>query len=202
MDSEKEREMLKEREAKRLLRKRKATISEEQPSKKPKLRTETIDELINKSRKLYEKDANHGMEVEDDNETSITLEELVPSLWIESECEYDISDVYGIFHWWFKRKEFYITRHSSPRLIAVESDPHADSAIRLHHSRKSSSVRVYRDTMIIKKMMRETEVNKFSDGTLNRILDKMDHMVKDFKLFKYNLSMETRIWSKDDIRRS
>ncbi|GKF74552.1 hypothetical protein Tco_0220884, partial [Tanacetum coccineum] len=41
MDSEKEREMLKEREEKRLLRKRKATISEEQPSKKPKLRTET-----------------------------------------------------------------------------------------------------------------------------------------------------------------
>ncbi|GKA56893.1 hypothetical protein Tco_0755965, partial [Tanacetum coccineum] len=41
MNSEKEREMLNEREAKRLLRKRKATISEEQPSKKPKLRTET-----------------------------------------------------------------------------------------------------------------------------------------------------------------
>ncbi|GJX11048.1 hypothetical protein Tco_0200907 [Tanacetum coccineum] len=47
MDSEKESEMLKERDAKRLLRKRKATISEEQPSKKPKLRTETIDELRN-----------------------------------------------------------------------------------------------------------------------------------------------------------
>ncbi|GJT13410.1 hypothetical protein Tco_0860452 [Tanacetum coccineum] len=44
---EKEKEMLKEREAKRLLRKRKATISKEQPSKKPKLRTETIDELRN-----------------------------------------------------------------------------------------------------------------------------------------------------------
>ncbi|GKG29998.1 hypothetical protein Tco_0419896, partial [Tanacetum coccineum] len=47
MDSEKEKEMLKEKEAKRLLRKRKATISEEQLSKKPKLRTETIDELRN-----------------------------------------------------------------------------------------------------------------------------------------------------------
>ncbi|GJY64806.1 hypothetical protein Tco_0466266 [Tanacetum coccineum] len=44
MDSEKEREMLKERDAKRLLRKRKATISEEQPSKKPKLRTETMSD--------------------------------------------------------------------------------------------------------------------------------------------------------------
>ncbi|GKG46049.1 hypothetical protein Tco_0498495, partial [Tanacetum coccineum] len=51
-------------------------------------------------------------------------------------------------------------------------------------------------------MMRETEVHKFSDGTLNRILDKLDHMVKDFKLFKYNPGMEIRIWSEDDRRRS
>ncbi|GJS12944.1 hypothetical protein Tco_0407416 [Tanacetum coccineum] len=42
------------------------------------------------------------------------LEELVPSLWIESEREYDISAAYGISHWCFKRKEFYITRHSAP----------------------------------------------------------------------------------------
>ncbi|GJW22881.1 hypothetical protein Tco_0033503 [Tanacetum coccineum] len=42
------------------------------------------------------------------------LEELVPSLWIESEHDYDISAAYGISHWWFKRKEFYITRHSAP----------------------------------------------------------------------------------------
>ncbi|GJR57694.1 hypothetical protein Tco_1499856 [Tanacetum coccineum] len=33
---------------------------------------------------------------------------------IESEREYDISVAYGISHWWFKRKEFYITRHSAP----------------------------------------------------------------------------------------
>ncbi|GKE21055.1 hypothetical protein Tco_1432567, partial [Tanacetum coccineum] len=50
-------------------------------------------------------------------------------------------------------------------------------------------------------MMRETEVYKFSDGTLNRILDKLDYMVKDFKLFKFNPSIETRIWSEDDRRR-
>ncbi|GJV79669.1 hypothetical protein Tco_1515539 [Tanacetum coccineum] len=61
---------------------------------------------------------------------------------------------------------------------------------------------IYRDRNDKKKMMRETEVHKFNDGTLNRILDKLDYMVKDFKLFKYNLGMETRIWSKDDRRRS
>ncbi|GKE81845.1 hypothetical protein Tco_1551845 [Tanacetum coccineum] len=51
-------------------------------------------------------------------------------------------------------------------------------------------------------MMQETEVHNFSDGTLNRILDNLDHMVKDFKLFKYNPGMETRIWSENDRRKS
>ncbi|GKD40408.1 hypothetical protein Tco_1260615 [Tanacetum coccineum] len=51
-------------------------------------------------------------------------------------------------------------------------------------------------------MMRETKVHKFSDGTLTRILEKLDHMVKDFKLFKYNPGMGSRIWSEDDRMRS
>ncbi|GKA94798.1 hypothetical protein Tco_0816836, partial [Tanacetum coccineum] len=48
------------------------------------------------------------------NYLNFRLEELVPSLWIESEHEYDISGSYGISHWWFKSKEFYITRYSAP----------------------------------------------------------------------------------------
>ncbi|GKB48583.1 hypothetical protein Tco_0899336 [Tanacetum coccineum] len=51
-----------------------------------------------------------------------------------------------------------------------------------------------------KKMMKETEMHKFSDGTLTRILEKLDYLVKDFRLFKYNLGMENRIWSEDDKR--
>ncbi|GJR71418.1 hypothetical protein Tco_0083783 [Tanacetum coccineum] len=39
---------------------------------------------------------------------------IVPSLWTESESEYNISSAYGISHWWFKRKEFYITRYNAP----------------------------------------------------------------------------------------
>ncbi|GJV37405.1 hypothetical protein Tco_1409882 [Tanacetum coccineum] len=47
-----------ERDAQRLSRKRKATITEEQPSKKPKLRSETIDELRNYLRVVdFEKNA-------------------------------------------------------------------------------------------------------------------------------------------------
>ncbi|GJT31472.1 hypothetical protein Tco_0911747 [Tanacetum coccineum] len=241
------------------------------------------------------------------------LEELVPSLWIESERDYDISAAYGISHWWFKRKEFYITRHSAPsdrstvrshmRILSVvslktyerygytflkeivlrradyneykisEADfknlhpndfedlyllhlqgqlNHLSGADKVHlfnavnlwirnivirkrvedlqlgiesYQTKLNLTQpdwdasdflfkedytivskpravIYRDRNDQKKMMRETEVHKFSDGTLNRILDKLDHMVKDFKLFKYNPGMETRIWSEDDRRRS
>nr|GFC80604.1 hypothetical protein [Tanacetum cinerariifolium] len=47
-----------------------------------------------------------------------------------------------------------------------------------------------------------SEVDKFSDGTLHKILEKLDNMVKDFRLFKYNPGMTTRIWSEDDKTRS
>ncbi|GKG14832.1 hypothetical protein Tco_0354432, partial [Tanacetum coccineum] len=36
------------------------------------------------------------------------------SQWIESEREYNISASYGISHWWFRRKESYITIHGAP----------------------------------------------------------------------------------------
>ncbi|GKC61512.1 hypothetical protein Tco_1089110 [Tanacetum coccineum] len=61
---------------------------------------------------------------------------------------------------------------------------------------------IYRDWNNQKKMMRESEVHKFSDGTLTRILEKLDHMVKDFVLFKFNPGIENRIWSKYDKMRS
>ena len=61
---------------------------------------------------------------------------------------------------------------------------------------------IYLDRNNQKKMMRENEVHKFSDGTLNRVLERLDHMVKDFVLFKFNQGMPNRIWSADDKRRS
>ncbi|GJU53680.1 hypothetical protein Tco_1227394 [Tanacetum coccineum] len=220
------------------------------------------------------------------------LEELVPSLWIEIEREYDISAAYGISHWWFKRKEFYIIRHSAPsdhstvkshmRILSVvslktyerygypflkeivlriadykeykisEADfknlhPNDFEDLYLLHLQgqlnylsgadkvhlynavnlwirnivirkrmedlqlgiekdyiivsKPQAV-IYRDRNDQKRMMRESEVHKFSDATLQRILDKLDHMVKYFKLYEYNPGMETRIWSENDRRRS
>ncbi|GJX11982.1 hypothetical protein Tco_0201841 [Tanacetum coccineum] len=237
------------------------------------------------------------------------LEELVPSLWVESEREYDISAVYGITHWWFRRKEFYINKHSEssdreavrsqmriPSMISVkvfekygynylreiilrradyqeykilEKDfknlhpndfedlfllniqeklnhlPKTDKTI-LHtavnmwirnlvirncmgdlqlgiesYQTKINLERpnwdaadyyfkeddtivpkpravVYRDRNDQRKLMRLNELYKFSDGTLIRVMEKLDQMVKDFHLYEYNKGMETRKRVKDD----
>ncbi|GKG19132.1 hypothetical protein Tco_0376231, partial [Tanacetum coccineum] len=61
---------------------------------------------------------------------------------------------------------------------------------------------IYKDRNNQRKMMMESEVHKFSDGTLTRILEQLDHMVKDFVLFKFNPGMEHIIWFEDDKRRS
>ncbi|GJR32895.1 hypothetical protein Tco_1109127 [Tanacetum coccineum] len=241
------------------------------------------------------------------------LEELVPSLWVESEQEYDISAVYGITHWWFRRKEFYINKHSeSSDREAVRSQMRILSVIsvkvfekygynylreiilrradyqeykiserdfknlhpndfedlfllniqeKLNHLPKTDKISlhtavnmwirnlvirnrvgdlqlgiesyqtkinlerpnwdaadyyfkedytivpkpravVYRDRNEQRKLMRLNELHKFSDGTLTRVMEKLDQMVKDFHLFEYNKGMETRKWSEDDKRRS
>ncbi|GKB14367.1 hypothetical protein Tco_0848290 [Tanacetum coccineum] len=57
------------------------------------------------------------------------LEELVPSLWVESERDYDISAAYGIIHWWFSRKQFYINKHSEPSDREEQSDPISNSHV-------------------------------------------------------------------------
>ncbi|GJS82297.1 hypothetical protein Tco_0748838 [Tanacetum coccineum] len=196
------------------------------------------------------------------------LEELVPSLWVESEREYDISAVYGITHWWFRRKEFYINKHSEPsdreavrshmRILSVISvkvfEKYGYNYLReiilrradyqeyrfgkmdsknlhpndfedmfllniqekLNHLPTTDKTslhtavnmwirnlsRCYRGHNDQRKLMRLNELHKFSDGTLTRVMEKLDHMVKDFHLFEYNKGMETRKWSEDDKRRS
>ncbi|GJX71182.1 hypothetical protein Tco_0308353 [Tanacetum coccineum] len=51
------------------------------------------------------------------------LEELVPTLWVESKREYDISAVYGITHWWYEEKGIHTTTNTVSPLIGKQSDP-------------------------------------------------------------------------------
>ncbi|GKD79929.1 hypothetical protein Tco_1342550 [Tanacetum coccineum] len=50
--------------------------------------------------------------------------------------------------------------------------------------------------------MRFNEIYKFSDGTLTRILEALDYRVKEFKIKRPNLSMNTRFWTQKDVTRS
>ncbi|GJR53138.1 hypothetical protein Tco_1403659 [Tanacetum coccineum] len=187
------------------------------------------------------------------------LEELVPSLWIESELNYDISAAYVRSHMRIhsvtslKTYEIYgytylreivlrradyneykiseadfknlhpndfedlnivIRQHVGDLQLGIESyqtklnptqlDWDASDFLFKKDYTIISKPRavIYRDRNDQKKMMQLNEVHKFSDSTLTRVLEKLDHMVKDFKLFEYNRGMENRIWSEDDKRRS
>ncbi|GJT15714.1 hypothetical protein Tco_0874420 [Tanacetum coccineum] len=149
------------------------------------------------------------------------LKELVPSLWIKSEHDYDISATYGITHWWFLRvivlrradyNEYKISESDFKNLHPNDFEDlyllhpqgklnHLSGSDKVHLFNAPRAV-IYRDRNDQKKMMRENKVHKFIDGTLTRILEKMDHMVKDYKIFKFNPGMEHRIWTEDDKRRS
>ncbi|GJV06628.1 hypothetical protein Tco_1344284 [Tanacetum coccineum] len=157
------------------------------------------------------------------------LEELVPSLWTESESAYDISSAYVRSHMrilsvvslkTFSRydytflKEIVLRRadykdykiseadfknlHPSDfkdlYLLNLQGKPYLDlTKFTYPPQRINITSSIYRDRNDQKKMMRETEVHKFSDVTLTRILEKLDYMVKDYELFKYNLGMENKI---------
>ncbi|GJT27961.1 hypothetical protein Tco_0908236 [Tanacetum coccineum] len=100
-----EREMLKERDAPRLSMKRKATINEEQPSKKPKLRSETIDELRNYLRVVdFEKNAQDKESLE--GISMITALQEIQTLFVESadQCDDDFwkdQEEWEIIRWRF-----------------------------------------------------------------------------------------------------
>ncbi|GJS17866.1 hypothetical protein Tco_0412338 [Tanacetum coccineum] len=101
--------------------------------------------------------------------------------------------------------------------IQVKAQPSCPRQTRLVFTRQSTSdyyfkedytivpkprAVVYRDRNNQRKLMRLNELHKFSDGTLTRVMEKLDQMVKDFHLYEYNKGMETRKWSEDDKRRS
>nr|GEV56066.1 hypothetical protein [Tanacetum cinerariifolium] len=53
-----------------------------------------------------------------------------------------------------------------------------------------------------RKIMRFNKIYKFSDGTLTRILEALAYRVKEFKIKRLNLGMNTRFWTQKDVIRS
>ncbi|GJZ45625.1 hypothetical protein Tco_0593221 [Tanacetum coccineum] len=120
------------------------------------------------------------------------LEELVPTLWVESEREYDISAVYGITHWWFRRKEFYINKHSeSSDREAVRSQMRILSVISVkvfekygyNYLREIILRRAdYQEYKISEKDFKNLHPNDFEDLFLLNIQEKLNHLPRTDKI--------------------
>ncbi|GJU78597.1 hypothetical protein Tco_1275667 [Tanacetum coccineum] len=140
------------------------------------------------------------------------LEELVLSLWIESEHECDISAVYGISHCvvnlktlerygYAYLKEIVLRRVDYKEYKISEADfknLHPNDFEYLYLLHLQEDLQLGMESYQRKLNLTQPDWDAFDFS----ILDKLDHMVKDFKLYEYNLGMATRIWFEDDRRRS
>ncbi|GJY49323.1 hypothetical protein Tco_0439279 [Tanacetum coccineum] len=137
-----------------------------------------------------------------------------PSLWIESEQVYDISAAYGITHWWFSRKQFYINKHSEPsdrdavrshmRILSVISiktyERYGYNYLREIVLRRAD----YNEYKISEKDFKSLHPNDFEDLNILHIQGKLDHLpsIHGYLHNAFNKGMENRKWTEDDKRRS
>ncbi|GJR46105.1 hypothetical protein Tco_1314208 [Tanacetum coccineum] len=141
------------------------------------------------------------------------LEELVPSLWIESEREYDISAAHGITHWWFSRKKFYINKHSEPSdRDAVRSHMRILNVISIktyerygyNYLREIVLHRAdYNEYKISEKDFKSLHPNDFEDLNILYIQGKLDNLPKQDKLgiesYQTKLNLEQPNWDASDF---
>nr|GEV09024.1 retrovirus-related Pol polyprotein from transposon TNT 1-94 [Tanacetum cinerariifolium] len=125
------------------------------------------------------------------------IEELVPSLWIESEREYDISTAYGISHWWFKSKKFYITRHTaSSDRRAIRSHMKILSGINLNTFSRYGYTFLrdivlrradYKEYKISKDNFKNLHLNDFEDLYLLHLQGNLYHLSGADKVHLFNI---------------
>ncbi|GKF36561.1 hypothetical protein Tco_0113319, partial [Tanacetum coccineum] len=132
------------------------------------------------------------------------LEELVPSLWVESEREYDISACLKKYGYNYlreiilRRADYQEYKISEKDFKNLHLNDFEDLFLlniqeKLNHLPKTDKTSLHTAVNIwIRNLL-----HKFSDGTLTRVMEKLDHMVKDFHLYK---GMENKKWSEDDYR--
>nr|GEU47184.1 histone deacetylase 14 [Tanacetum cinerariifolium] len=60
---------------------------------------------------------------------------------------------------------------------------------------------IFRDKYEVQMMMRFNEIHKFSDGTLQQIVEALDYWVKEFRINRMNPGLNTRFWTRKDVDR-
>ncbi|GJR06685.1 hypothetical protein Tco_0529669 [Tanacetum coccineum] len=115
----------------------------------------------------------------------VGLEQMVPDqIWAEEEYMYDISTSYGISHWWFKRQQFYIDRHSA------DTNGRAITVLRRADNQEYT---------IAESDFKDLYPSDFEDLYL---LNLQGYRVKEFKVNKVNPGLNTRFWTTNDVIKS
>nr|GEV30553.1 hypothetical protein [Tanacetum cinerariifolium] len=60
---------------------------------------------------------------------------------------------------------------------------------------------IFRDKYGVQMMMHINEIHKFSDGTLQQIDEALDYRVKEFRINRLNLGLNTGFWTRKDVER-
>ncbi|GJR28610.1 hypothetical protein Tco_0704950 [Tanacetum coccineum] len=60
----------------------------------------------------------------------------------------------------------------------------------------------FRDKHEVQMIMRFNEIHKFNDDTLQQIDEALDYQVKEFKVNRMNPGLNTRFWTRKDVKRS
>ncbi|GJS98699.1 hypothetical protein Tco_0819869 [Tanacetum coccineum] len=123
--------------------------------------------------------------------------------------KYDINAVYGITHWWFRRKEFYINKHSeSSDRKAVRSQMRILSVISVkvfekygyNYLREIILRRAdYQEYKISEKDFKNLHPNDFEDLFLLNIQEKLNHLPKTDKT---SLHTAVNMWIRNLVIRN
>nr|GFA40978.1 hypothetical protein [Tanacetum cinerariifolium] len=126
---------------------------------------------------------------------TLDLKNLFHPFWNESERVYDISVAYGISHWWFKCKEFYITRHDAPsdrsqvrshmRILSVIS---LKTYERYGHAFLKEILRRadYKEYKISEADFKNLHPNDFGDMYLLHLQCQLNHLSGDDRVYLFN----------------
>nr|GEU84113.1 hypothetical protein [Tanacetum cinerariifolium] len=158
----------------------------------------------------------------------VGLEKIVPDqMWIEEECKYDIAaiiEVFSMYGYNYMNKivlrradlnEHVITERYFKYLYPSDFEDlyflnlqgkksrNQFLALFMNISKLTSAKPCYLSSFTYPTgKSRFNEIHKFSDGTLHQIDEALDYRVKEFKVNRMNLGLNTRFWTTKDVDKS
>nr|GEZ89330.1 hypothetical protein [Tanacetum cinerariifolium] len=123
------------------------------------------------------------------------IEQMVPDqFWIEEECKYDIA----------RLEDFQLGIESYQTQVNLTKPQWMATGFEYKHAYtviESPMAVIFRDKYRVQMMMRYNEIHKFSDGTLQQIVEALDYRVKEFRINRLNPGLNMRFRTRKDVDR-